>query len=98
MEGWDGRRDGWDGRRDGWDGRRVSEDSLHPVTQLRTGRLSLGLEQVFPHHHAPDIFIRSNLLHLDPGRALGSRCLRSFIKDLLRRLFRPGLHSGSGQG
>lgn len=72
--------------------------SLHPVTQLRTGRWGLRHEQVLPHRHSPDIFIRTHLLHLDPGPAPGSRCLCSFIKDLLRRLFRPGLHSGSGQG
>lgn len=76
----------------------VSECPMHPVTQPRTGRLSLRQEQVLPHHHAPDIFIRSHLLHLDPGPALGSRCPRSFIRNLLRRLFRPGLHSGSRQG
>lgn len=76
----------------------ISEDPLHPVTQLRTGRLSLRHEQVLPHRHAPNVFIRSHLLHLDPGPALGSRCLCSFIKDLLRRFFRPGLYSSSGQG
>lgn len=76
----------------------ISECLQHPVTQLKTGILSLRHKQVLAHCHTPDIFIRSNLLHLDPGPALGSRCLLSFIKDLLRGLFRPGLHSGSGQG
>lgn len=76
----------------------ISERLQHPVTQLKTGILSLRHEQVLAYRHTPDIFIRSHLLHLDPGPALGSRCLRSFIKDLLRCLFRPGLHSGSGQG